>query len=356
MNILSEEMGTFAPRIMPLRNCPICHCDQATELFTGPDKLMGIPGLYTYHKCLHCCTVYQNPQVIQSDIKLCYPHNYYTHNPSSASTSVDKNFLQTSRDRIRQAVISSVQGKKPRSIFDWAGWLLACNKSLRERAFFGLMDELLPLNHRSHRSLEIGCGAGDLMLTMKQAGWKVEGLEADLSAAAVARSRTGCPVYEGDFQHMSLPSQGYDLIVLHHVFEHLSEPVKALQRFADLLTVGGSLVLIYPNPESLGAWVFGKDWFPWDAPRHLVFPTAIALEKEAEGIRLSVVHKRYSSRFAANYFACSRCLKSGKLLSEDSFKIGWQDYLLSGVERVLIMLGLHFGEETILTFEKRAVL
>lgn len=344
----------MVPRVMPLGNCPVCQCDQATELFTRSDKYLGVAGLYSYYKCPDCYTVYQDPQVIQSDIKLCYPDNYYTHKSNSISTHTAGNPLRERRNRIRQAVISSVQGKKPRGVLDWTGWLLAFNKSIRERAFFGLMEELFLVNPDRGRSLEIGCGAGNLMLTMKQAGWGVEGLEADSSAASVARSRTGCPVYEGDFQQINLPSQTYDLIVLHHVFEHLSNPVTAFQRFTDLLAVGGSLVLVYPNPQSLGTRIFGGDWYPWDAPRHLVFPTATGLKKVADITQLSVVRERYSARFAAQYFAVSRYSKNWQLLTEDDFKIGWQDYFLSGVERVLITLGLHVGEEIILVLKKKA--
>ena len=65
--------------------------------------------------------------------------------------------------------------------------MLARIRGLRERAFFELLDELIPRETGAARALDVGCGAGHLMTVLAQAGWSVEGLEPDPLAAEVAR-------------------------------------------------------------------------------------------------------------------------------------------------------------------------
>src|SRR5215467_2450677 len=82
------------PRSKPRTSCPVCQCNGSVRRFTIPDFLHGVPGAYTYVECCDCGTVYQNPQIIEEDLALCYPTTYFTHSipddsenmPCSSST------------------------------------------------------------------------------------------------------------------------------------------------------------------------------------------------------------------------------------------------------------------------------
>src|SRR5438552_531583 len=76
------------PRSRPSTKCPVCECEESVRKFTIPDFLHGVPGVYTYVGCRNCGTVYQNPQVIEPDLTLCYPQAYFTHSVPAEADSL----------------------------------------------------------------------------------------------------------------------------------------------------------------------------------------------------------------------------------------------------------------------------
>jgi SAM-dependent methyltransferase len=137
--------------------------------------------------------------------------------------------------------------------------------------------------------------------------------------------------------------------LLHHVFEHLHDPVAALRNLAGSLTPGGRIVLVYPNPGALARCVYGVAWRGWDCPRHLVLPPPSALHHAARRAGLRVVATRTTARNAASMFGHSRRgqeLGSIDLADETSVA---SDHLMARVERFAVALGAPWGEEAIVT-------
>jgi SAM-dependent methyltransferase len=186
-------------------------------------------------------------------------------------------------------------------------------------------------------------------------GWEVDGIEWDPIAADLARRRSGRPVWDGDFRKVELPLAQYDLVLLAHVFEHLDAPLMALQRIRELLKPGGRAVLYYPNPESLGAWLFRDSWYHWDAPRHLVLPPKQALVKAATWVGLVPIRFRTGSKGAVNYFAYSRAYRAGRPMDLSQPETNTWDYLVAALEHSLLWLGLPLGEEAVLVARKPLV-
>ena len=99
------------------------------------------------------------------------------------------------------------------------------------------------------RVLDIGCGTGSLSVVMAALGHDVTGI--DLSPAMIAQAEAKAAswnfdvvfeVMDADYPQFS-PLQ-FDVIVCRHLLWALPEPAQALQRWADLLTPGGRLLLI----------------------------------------------------------------------------------------------------------------
>jgi len=61
----------------------------------------------------------------------------------------------------------------------------------------------------------------------------------------------------------------FDVIVMWHVIEHLTNPWLILEEITRKLKPEGVLVIAAPNPEALPFKTFGKYWTHLDAPRHL---------------------------------------------------------------------------------------
>jgi SAM-dependent methyltransferase len=353
---IAEGVPSAAPRTAAVGECPLCGGLNATPLFQTHDRLHSTPGMFIYRRCCGCKTVFQDPRVIADDIELCYPIDYHTHAPPlsadpSASDSTAARPLSSARDLLRASVAGAVRGKRASSVLGWLGRWLAMNRRVRERAFYdAVVDEVIPRAEDPGRALDIGCGAGGGILRLMQVGWKVDGVEWDPTAVEVARRVTSCSIRSGDFRKISLPVATYDLVMMHHVLEHLDDPIGGLRRAAELLAPGGRLVVVYPNPDSLGARVFGKDWFHWDAPRHLVLPSVSALAREAGRIGIMPVSVRTTARWVCMF------PKSSGYRNGDSARsqLSNRDRFARLLERMLVSLGCAAGEEAVISFKRQA--
>lgn len=352
------------PRTTPVGFCPMCYERAAENLFTVPDRLHKTPGVFTYRRCRSCRTVFQDPRIIAEDLALCYPKNYYTHVPQTGGGVENQQAdglpaqqaatrgLGGIRDKLREAIKAKVQGRPLPGVWGKIGNVLALSPRLRTRAFHGLVgDDFLPRTPHFLKALDVGCGAGRRMIELQKV-WEVEGVEWDQIAAETARQISGCTVWLGDFRQLDLPLGTYGLVLLHHVFEHLDDPIASLRRIKDLLAPGGRAVLVYPNPEALGARVFGGAWYPWEVPRHLVLPSARALTKAARQIGFASVCWRTSAKYSTEYFAHSRAYRGGRPVNEFRPDINARDRILEDLERILVGMKIQVGEEITVVLER----
>ena len=79
----------------------------------------------------------------------------------------------------------------------------------------------------------------------------------------------GIRYYLGELSTQGFTPESFDLVVIWHVLEHLSDPVATVHQAAAMLRPGGVLALAVPNFSSRQARWFGADWFHLDLPRHL---------------------------------------------------------------------------------------
>jgi len=409
------------PRTVPLEACPLCGEGASEEMWTLPDRLYGVPGEYRYVRCATCGSVYQSPRVRSGDLHLCYPSGYYTHAGEAADTqapaarsaggvdaderdagsaAATDDGLRVLRDRVRSWIRWAVQGDvrgddhsrrveapgfgndglrddglrddgvggggvggganpRPGLAGRLLGRALAGSRRLRERAFFGLIDSVVPRSGEPGRALEIGAGSGWELGLLQRVGWQAEGVELDPAAAAAARD-DGLRVRVGDFLEVVGDDETYDLIYLSHVFEHLAELEEAFRFFGRHLRPGGRTIIRFPNLHSLGVRAWGRHWQGWDPPRHLVLPShegirALARRAGLSGVRLRIETRARDAGFVP---ASSRAIEerfgeSDRPSPSDPLKptrrLG--DHLTGGVEAVLVALGLPLGEETVVVLE-----
>ena len=348
-------MTEASPRTQPVGDCPVCGRSQAPPYFAGPDRMHGVPGVYHYRRCIGCGSVYQDPRVVDEDLRLLYPGGYYTRRagPLPLPVTLPSGRGRGLRGRIRAVIQDALAPATAADAPPVSGWgrVLASNRWLRERASYDLVpDEMLPWKRPAGRALDVGCGSGELMLRLAALGWRVEGVEVDPETAAGARERTGLEVRVGRAEDLRREDLGtFDLVTGSHVLEHLADPGRALRALCGLVNPGGRVVLIYPNPRSLAARVFGEHWFSWDAPRHLVLPPLEAVPHLLGGRGLTVRSLRTLGRLAADHSMQSSAYRQRKGLQSGS--PGLLDRAFAGVEWFLVASGWDVGEEILLTLE-----
>jgi len=112
--------------------------------------------------------------------------------------------------------------------------------------------------------LDLGCGPGRDLATLRALGHAPIGLEGSPALAAMAREHSGCEVWEQDFLALSLPAERFDGIfanasLFHVPSEQLSRVLKELN---SSLKSGG--VLFSSNPR-------GDNWEGWNHGRYSVY-------------------------------------------------------------------------------------
>ncbi len=97
------------------------------------------------------------------------------------------------------------------------------------------------------RVLEVGCYEGYLLHLLGERGARGLGIEPSERAAALGRERWGVEIRTGLFEEQELAPEGFDLVALSHVLEHLADPRAALERAWTLLAPGGALFIEVPD-------------------------------------------------------------------------------------------------------------
>ncbi len=126
---------------------------------------------------------------------------------------------------------------------------------------------------RASRILDVGSGDGAKLEELRSAGYmKLTGIDPFLPAAMERDEpfplrRCGIAEAEG----------GWDLIMYHHVMEHVSDPLTEFKNAAAKLAPSGKLLVRVPVADSWAFKRYGKNWVQLDCPRHLWIPTRAAL-------------------------------------------------------------------------------
>ncbi len=117
--------------------------------------------------------------------------------------------------------------------------------------------------------LDIGCGTGWTTAFWRDNGFVAHGLEPSAVRSKIARERYGLEVFN-DYVENFDPESCYDVILLRHSLEHFENPATVLAKIHTLLADDGLILLVVPNIDCLGRYLFGTDW-SWILPWHCNF-------------------------------------------------------------------------------------
>ncbi|TNC06026.1 class I SAM-dependent methyltransferase [Methylobacterium terricola] len=122
------------------------------------------------------------------------------------------------------------------------------HRSRREARFRA--DLLGPALRPGARVLDFGSGSGEFLAAARGQGCEVTGIEPGRTYAAYARDEHGARVL--DRLDALAPDAVFDVVTVHHVLEHLRDPVDTLVRLAGRLAPGGVLYAAVPNMAATG--------------------------------------------------------------------------------------------------------
>lgn len=133
------------------------------------------------------------------------------------------------------------------SIADVAHKVGGADEALKQTIVVFLQARLVP----GVRVLDVGCGIGTFLHLVQQqvSDAVLVGIELSTVDVRAAKEFYGLDIFAGSLEQYANqhPAARFDVITLHHTFEHFPEPRTELARMKQLLAPGGCVYIAVPN-------------------------------------------------------------------------------------------------------------
>jgi SAM-dependent methyltransferase len=273
--------------------CRICGNTEGNRIHHAREMMFGTREVFPYLECRRCeCLQLVAPP---PDPSKYYPPGYYSF--QGRGKWIER---AARRERARYAVLH-------RGLL---GKYLA--RTLPSPALESLGRLRL---QRSTRILDVGCGAGSLLFDLASAGFhRLTGVDPyigeDIVEPPVTILRRSVEEVDGT----------WDVIMMHHAFEHMEDPLRSMRATARRLAPAGVCIIRIPTVPS-DAWErYGVDWVQLDAPRHVFIHSRVSMEllARASGLRLEKV---VSDSTAFQFWGSEQYRMDIPLHAENSYKV-----------------------------------
>jgi 2-polyprenyl-3-methyl-5-hydroxy-6-metoxy-1,4-benzoquinol methylase len=222
--------------------CRICSSHKVADVFVASEMLEGSREQFEYFVCGNCFTV----QIGSNDLDMTkyYNKNYYS--LSTSSSNSDKLLVRIRNQHVFKTNIS---------------------------IFGSLLQHLYPI-YKEHeiigsliksesRILDIGCGNGEFLKLIHSLDFQyLTGIEPYLA---------NCMQLDTHFQisnaNLGSLDATFDIIRLHHVFEHVADPIEILTQVYNLLEDDGLVVLTIPIADYIFS-IYRENAYLIQAPHH----------------------------------------------------------------------------------------
>lgn len=255
--------------------CKICNNTQNNISFIGREMMFGTRDEFTYFKCSGCGCL----QIVDIPYNLdkYYPDNYYSYQQKETSTiDTFTNYLirisiELQLDKILPVYYLSSKYQKYHQYHKL--WLKKTSKN--------------------SSILDIGCGKGALLKLLHIYGFKdLTGIDPYITENIVYNN--GINIYKKDIYNID---RQYDLVMIHHAFEHMPSPHQVFSQLNKIVTDNGRILIRIPVVDGYAWRKYQMDWFQVDAPRHLFLHTVKSIALLAEMHDLTIESVKYDSKY-----------------------------------------------------------
>jgi 2-polyprenyl-3-methyl-5-hydroxy-6-metoxy-1,4-benzoquinol methylase len=258
--MMTESTSETEIRAEPCPTCAVCGGEGEFIYLKQQDRMYCAPGEWNLKRCANkqCRFIWLDPMPVEGDIGKAYAC-YYTHASSGLSVrlgALKREYLTQKYNYQFSSGSFTIPGIRQLLRFS----------PLRHTGADGDVRFL----HAVPRGqlLDVGCGSGDWLLSMRALGWNVTGVDFDENAVKVGRQR-GLTINCGALEQQNFPNDSFDAVTLNHAIEHVPDPVGTFRECVRILKPGGRLVVFTPNGSSLGHRIYKECWRGLEPPRHL---------------------------------------------------------------------------------------
>lgn len=135
--------------------------------------------------------------------------------------------------------------------------------------------------------LDIGCGRGLLLQAFAEFDARCLGIERQEFPGS---KPAAVDMHIGALEDEALANRRFDIIVIWHVLEHITELDTLLEELPRHLNPGGLLVVSVPNFSSWQSRLFHRHWFHLDIPRHVTHFEKPWLEEKLSAMGFNIAN------------------------------------------------------------------
>jgi 2-polyprenyl-3-methyl-5-hydroxy-6-metoxy-1,4-benzoquinol methylase len=139
--------------------------------------------------------------------------------------------------------------------------------------------------------LDVGFGEGGLLEIVGSRNWRCFGTEVSKRALDFGTDR-GWIVARDARKDPRFPEQGFDVITLIELIEHVADAAEMVRSITPLLRPGGLLYLTTPNVSSINCKLLGIDWSVFSPPEHLTIWSASGIRTILSRMGFNVIRVR----------------------------------------------------------------
>ena len=249
--------------------CSVCKNEISQPVLKVREMMFGIKDEFNYHQCDFCGCLQIDE--IPGDLSKYYPENYYSFEQESQKESGLKSFVR--KNKFDYAVFNhGVLGKLVYNFFP-------------DERFYALrfVDQL----QKNDRILDVGCGSGFLIKGMNLIGFSnLVGIDPFVQKDTKINEQVH--IYKKYLSEALQDLGKFDLVMLHHSFEHMADPASVFMHIRDLLLPEGTCMIRIPVADSYAFEHYRENWVQLDAPRHLFLHTNKSMQILAKNAGLKI--------------------------------------------------------------------
>ncbi len=253
-------------------NCLICNKSDLKVVYR--DRMHG--ERFFVFQCKKCRFIFTYPIFSTEELSRFYPPNYYSFVPRRSNCLLPEG--NTPKKKIRRELRKLLLKEKNYS-FEIEQSVISSMLRVFLPIYRYLATEIYPRNKDGGRLLDIGCGCGEYLVSLRMLHWDVYGIDVNREAAFYAGNNCGLKVICGEIFDAGFPGDFFDVITLHHTLEHVSSLLETLEEIRRILKKDGEIIITVPNIWNWERILFGRFWWAWDIPRHLWHFSPLSLER-----------------------------------------------------------------------------